>query len=217
MGRSQVARNQRRGRPGETGRGRGGATTTSTTTSSQSKPKHQVTGDNSFRYQDKSPNNLGNNQEEEEWDGMIMGGSGNYGPSHDFVQIASLQSPVEELFDQEEERNHHPLSASIDAMQLAKCLNKLDRSIWMRMSDRITDIYDDQLGKRSGEVKKMTLSEMNACPTPTSVVDSVAGAVDTLQVTDDIERVDTIQKEENDKAGSDDGEDLEDWLDGMIE
>jgi len=49
--------------------------------------------------------------------------------------------------------------------------------------------------------------------TPTSVVvDSVAGAVDVLQVNDTIECADTTQKKEDDKACSDDGADLEDWL-----
>jgi hypothetical protein len=33
-----------------------------------------------------------------------------------------------------------------------------------------------------------------------------------LQVNDNIECADTTQKEEDDKDGSDDGEDLEDWL-----
>ena len=54
--------------------------------------------------------------------------------------------------------------------------------------------------------------------TPTSVVDdSVAGAVDALQVNDTIECADTTQKKEDDKACSDDGADLEDWIEGMTE
>ena len=68
---------------------------------------------NSFRYQDTAPDQ-GYDQEEEERDGMIIGSCGNfyYGPSYDFVQIASLKCPVEELFGGE--IVIHPLSASID-------------------------------------------------------------------------------------------------------
>jgi len=94
----------------------------------------------------------------------------------------------------------------------------------MRLTDRITDIYDDRLGKRSGEEKKVTIAEMNACPAAVqSVEHAVSEAVSVLQVltTDDTctEKDSRVVQEDVDEEedDSDDGEDLDAWLDGVIE
>ena len=240
MGRTQVARNQRRGGRG----GRGSTPTTTATTSKNSNNKkhntHIVEGDNSFRYQDKEthghPGSEEYSREEMDWDEMDTGlnttYTSQYGPSHDFVQIASMIRPTDEEMNDDANQQWGAaasMSTSIDFMQLSKCLDNLDRSTFMRLTDRITDIYDDRLGKRSGEEKKVTIAEMNACPPSAdvavveSVKDAVSEAVNVLQVltTDDkCSEIDSkvvqedVDEEEDD---SDDGEDLDAWLDGVIE
>jgi hypothetical protein len=233
MGRTQVARNQRHGGRG----GRGSTPTTAATTSKSSNNKHSKThiveGDNSFRYLDKhthgQPRSEKYSQEEMDWDGMDTGLNTTYmhqyGKSHDFVQIASMISPTdEETNDDANQQWGAAASMSIDVMQLSKCLDNLDRSTFMRLTDRITDIYDDRLGKRSGEEKKVTIAEMNACPAAVqSVEHAVSEAVSVLQVltTDDTctEKDSRVVQEDVDEEedDSDDGEDLDAWLDGVIE
>mmetsp|Transcript_1295 Transcript_1295/g.2004 ORF Transcript_1295/g.2004 Transcript_1295/m.2004 type:complete len:233 (-) Transcript_1295:48-746(-) len=231
MGRTQVARNQRRGGRG----GRGSTPTTTTTTSKTTKHnKHIVEGDNSFRYQDQDthPPSEEYNQDEMDWDAMDTGLNATYGPSHDFVQIASMKSPTDEEMKDDANANQQwgaAASMSIDILQLSKCLDNLDRSTFMRLTDRITDIYDDRLGKRSGEEKKLTIAEMIACPSAAaavsvveSVEDAVSEAVNVLRVTDDTctetETDSKVQEDVDDEEDdSDDGEDLDAWLDGVIE
>jgi len=213
MGRSQVKRNQRNGRPG--GRGRGQS---EIDPKNKSQPKNTATvvglgrlGDNSFRYQDQEDNQQEQEEVEDDWDN-VASNNAYYGPSHDFVQIASLKTPmISEEYTSASEgglRGH----ATIDMSKLASCLESMERSEWMRLSNRLIDVYDERLGKNSGEKKKMTIAEMKAFPVVR--VEDVANVVQDLTI-EDSEKQNPVEGDDDDDSEQE--EDLDAWLDGVID
>ncbi len=204
MGRTQVSRNQRLGRPGGKGRGSAGR---------GNKPKNDHTkdlGDNSYRFETK---NHYKNQDYENWE---IAAEAAYGPSHESVQ-SMMGKGIEESND-----NQSIFMASIDVIKMNKCLENLEASIWMNLPDRILDIYDNKYGTRSNEESKTyTISEMNSNP-------QIGGTQDE-QLSEDVKNLrlddamnidgeswdeDSDSKDEND---SEEEEDLDAWLDDMID
>lgn len=212
MGRSQVERNRRLGRPGERG------VRTDATNNKPRIPRQHDLGDNSFRYQmdESSINNI--DEDDSVWD--YVSSANAYGASHVTIHLPS------DFDDLHFEKTYHRNMYELDISKLSACIDEMKSSSeWMRLeNDRILKIFDDRFQGMNDE--KKTLTEINAChPANTNIPHSSNmddGSKDMDTVTKILVR-DCLLKEDQDSSSlrsknsdSDDENNLQDWLDDMI-
>jgi hypothetical protein len=213
MGRSQVARNQRYGRPGAV-KGRGGRGSRGDKGKEDKQPKRQnqvpLEG-NSFRYenyQETSPQSDSDN----DWDHLALGEQYKYVP-----RTLPSQLQENEHSDQDDEGGH----LSLDIHKLSACLDRMESSTWMRLSDDITKRYDERIGgNHRNQNQKMTIAEMTVTPHQ----QEINGATETEEmgkqdssVNDAAAQVSSEDTSVNADSDDSDDEDLDAWLDGVIE
>lgn len=210
MGRSQVERNKRLGRPGEKG-GRGKKQSSKTQDRTQTELINL--GDNSFRYQyeDKGFDRTTNNDVDgSEWD--YSSSANVYGASHHVVDIPS--------YDDVPNTDYSYGMFEIDIGKLSACIDEMKTCEWMRLdNDRISKIFDDRFSGFNED--KKTLSEWNASSeaaiaassfrdihvTPTTTIKEETSSPKPIRV--DMEKKKTSESDEEDN--------LQDWLDDMID
>ena len=214
MGRTQVARNQRKGRPGDRGkgRGRGGGRGRDEQGESHKKSTKQAArfplGGNSFRYDsydnDRKDHNNGqevNDADVDEWEHLAIGDQYKYVPTNRSLPMDdTIGIGFGDKHDDDSNMNVGQ-KQSLDISKLASCLEKLNSAVWMRFSDDdLLRDYDDRIGKKGEE--KMTISEMAACSIPIQVecVPPVSSPVSAPALVDDI----SIKIEKELKISSDD-------------
>ncbi len=196
------------------------------------KPKqHRVPLEgNAFRYQDyEEGENSQKNENGEEldlnWDHLAIGDQYKYIPR-------TIQSQEPYLHD--EEQNHEndgvaqpsKFAPALNIHKLSACLENMETSRWMRLSDDMTKKYDDRIAKKekTGEIK-MTVAEM--AMNPTLVIVNETAPV-TIRDTEEIGmkqnenmnvpmQVAGVEESSEDDSGNSEDEDLDAWLDGVIE
>ena len=247
MGRTQVARNQRKGRPGDRGKGRGGGRGRDEQGESHKKATKQAVrvplGGNSFRYDSyddgrKEHNNRQevNDADVDEWDHLAIGDQYKYVPTNRSLPMDDTIGIGIGFSDKHDDDSNVNVGQkySLDISKLASCLEKLNSAVWMRFSDDdLLRDYDDRIGKKGEE--KMTISEMAACPIPIQVESvspvsspvSAPALVDVLSIkiekelkisSDDENNIDNESNSSSDgQEGDDDDDDLDAWLDEVIE
>jgi len=216
MGRSQVERNRRLGRPGEKG-GRGGRQSNKIQDRTQKKPD---LGDNSFRYQDDDIGHKDDHLDGSEWD--FTSSANVYGSSHDVIGIPSY----------DDAQNTEYGMYEIDIGKLSACIDEMKTFEWMRLdNDRILKIFEDRFSGAVDDGKK-TLAEWKA-----STIEDLSSTLSNINVT-------SIKNESNPTIStstpivvedqhnpipsctndtetidqeSDDEENLQGWLDDMID
>ena len=235
MGRSQVARNQRHGRPGSgrEGRGRGGIDRGGRGKEDKH-PKHQQHNNvplegNSFRYEkyqeyshqdDDDEQGYGHEHVDVDWDHLAIGEQYKYIPR-------TLKSPLVRV-ENEEQIEIAQYTLSLDIPKLASCLENMESSTWMRLSDDLTMRYDDRIGGKSKHNnntgnQKMTIAEMAACPFLKDVVVPVPVLEDQIEqnvavaVEVEVEVEDSSENSSEDGSNNSEDEDLDAWLDTVIE
>ena len=238
MGRSQVARNQRHGRPGSgrEGRGRGGIDRGGRGKEDKH-PKHQQHNNvplegNSFRYEkyqeyshqddddDDDDDEQGHEHVDVDWDHLAIGEQYKYIPR-------TLKSPLVRV-ENEEQIEIAQYTLSLDIPKLASCLENMESSTWMRLSDDLTMRYDDRIGGKSKHNnntgnQKMTIAEMAACPFLKDVVVPVPVLEDQIEqnvavaVEVEVEVEDSSENSSEDGSNNSEDEDLDAWLDTVIE
>lgn len=236
MGRSQVARNQRHGRPGSgrEGRGRGGIDRGGRGKEDKH-PKHQQHNNvplegNSFRYEkyqeyshqddDYDDDEQGHEHVDVDWDHLAIGEQYKYIPR-------TLKSPLVRV-ENEEQIEIAQYTLSLDIPKLASCLENMESSTWMRLSDDLTMRYDDRIGGKSKHNnntgnQKMTIAEMAACPFLKDVVVPVPVLEDQIEqnvavaVEVEVEVEDSSENSSEDGSNNSEDEDLDAWLDTVIE
>lgn len=194
MGRSQVERNQsRRRRPGTHGRGGRGNTQTSNVTKEHRLP-HSL-GNNAFRYQI----NKGEGQAiDYDWD---IASAFHFSPVINSVEIESfaqisLHDNVFSMKGEEEERGN---SYEINLARISACIDSAHNSEWMRLSDGMTKVFDKRFANTM-ETERMTITEMaRSCQSEADNNSEEVGI-----------------PADNDKD-SDSDDNLEEWLDSVID
>ena len=247
MGRSQVARNQRHGRPGSgrEGRGRGGIDRGGRGKEDKH-PKHQQHNNvplegNSFRYEkyqeyshqdddDDDDDEQGHEHVDVDWDHLAIGEQYKYIPrtlKSPLVRVEN-EEQIDIAHDDEEGQQSSQYTLSLDIPKLASCLENMESSTWMRLSDDLTMRYDDRIGGKSKHNnntgnQKMTIAEMAACPFLKDVVVPVPVLEDQIEqnvavaVEVEVEVEDSSENSSEDGSNNSEDEDLDAWLDTVIE
>jgi hypothetical protein len=247
MGRSQVARNQRHGRPGSgrEGRGRGGIDRGGRGKEDKH-PKHQQHNNvplegNSFRYEkyqeyshqdddDDDDDEQGHEHVDVDWDHLAIGEQYKYIPrtlKSPLVRVEN-EEQIDIAHDNEEGQQSSQYTLSLDIPKLASCLENMESSTWMRLSDDLTMRYDDRIGGKSKHNnntgnQKMTIAEMAACPFLKDVVVPVPVLEDQIEqnvavaVEVEVEVEDSSENSSEDGSNNSEDEDLDAWLDTVIE
>jgi hypothetical protein len=245
MGRSQVARNQRHGRPGSgrEGRGRGGIDRGGRGKEDKH-PKHQQHNNvplegNSFRYEkyqeyshqdddDDDDDEQGHEHVDVDWDHLAIGEQYKYIPrtlKSPLVRVEN-EEQIDIAHDNEEGQQSSQYTLSLDIPKLASCLENMESSTWMRLSDDLTMRYDDRIGGKSKHNnntgnQKMTIAEMAACPFLKDVVVPVPVLEDQIEqnvaVAVEVEVEDSSENSSEDGSNNSEDEDLDAWLDTVIE
>lgn len=247
MGRSQVARNQRHGRPGSgrEGRGRGGIDRGGRGKEDKH-PKHQQHNNvplegNSFRYEkyqeyshqdddDDDNDEQGHEHVDVDWDHLAIGEQYKYIPrtlKSPLVRVEN-EEQIDIAHDNEEGQQSSQYTLSLDIPKLASCLENMESSTWMRLSDDLTMRYDDRIGGKSKHNnntgnQKMTIAEMAACPFLKDVVVPVPVLEDQIEqnvavaVEVEVEVEDSSENSSEDGSNNSEDEDLDAWLDTVIE
>mmetsp|Transcript_1135 Transcript_1135/g.1315 ORF Transcript_1135/g.1315 Transcript_1135/m.1315 type:complete len:205 (-) Transcript_1135:64-678(-) len=203
MGRSQVARNQRCGRPGTKGRG----STKGHATSNRNNLHSSTTlGDNSFRYQDSSDFSSGNIVGGgHEWCDTMSGSQ--YGPAHNSVEIHRIGIPTMERMG-----GNKSDQSKIDIDRLAAHLDRIENSSWMKLSSRMTCVFNERF-REIEKNGKMTITEMNA------VCDSSLASLTLKQLDMKRPNITPFKKEDCVNDGEEESEEevLNDWIDSIIQ
>ena len=247
MGRSLVARNLRHGRPGSgrEGRGRGGIDRGGRGKEDKH-PKHQQHNNvplegNSFRYEkyqeyshqdDDDDDEQGHEHEhvDVDWDHLAIGEQYKYIPrtlKSPLVRVEN-EEQIDIAHDNEEGQQSSQYTLSLDIPKLASCLENMESSTWMRLSDDLTMRYDDRIGGKSKHNnntgnQKMTIAEMAACPFLKDVVVPVPVLEDQIEqnvavaVEVEVEVEDSSENSSEDGSNNSEDEDLDAWLDTVIE
>eukprot|EP00563_Minutocellus_polymorphus_P000953 CAMPEP_0181036084 /NCGR_PEP_ID=MMETSP1070-20121207/8661_1 /TAXON_ID=265543 /ORGANISM="Minutocellus polymorphus, Strain NH13" /LENGTH=233 /DNA_ID=CAMNT_0023113673 /DNA_START=79 /DNA_END=780 /DNA_ORIENTATION=+ len=160
MGRSQVERNRRVGRPGSKGRGGGGRSATSGGRGggrSSDEGRHHQTSNlssNEWRYQEES------NVEgvDDDVDGMLASAYGyaEHGPAHDDVASALAGGSGEEG------TNNAGVDQTINLDDLARALRSCPTAELLDMPKHIAREYDKKYGEFVDEQRAKTISELRA-------------------------------------------------------
>ncbi len=218
MGRSQVARNHRRGRPGTKGRGSNKDYATSNRIDLHTGHGRSL-GDNSFRYQDTKNTSHGDLLGgDNDWHDTTMSGN-RYGPSHDSVEIDKIGIPILKSIHMSGNKSDQ---SKIDINHLAAYLDGKESSSWMKLSTRMTRVFDEHF--RDGKVDiKMTITEMSADFGPTSCGDCLEVEETTQEKVSKLilesspcNNEDTINDGATGELDSEE-EELNDWLDSVIQ
>ena len=237
MGRSQVERNRRHGRPGSKGRGGGGRSATSGRGEGKSSAEgrhHPPLRSNEWRYQEEDSSSTSNALEagESDVDGMFTPAYGyaEHGPAHDDVASALAGG-----LGGEEGSDHFGVNqTTLNLDDLARTLRKIPTAELLDMPEHIAREYDKKYGAFCDEQRAKTISELRAA-TSTSSNKQTLGASgkaekDTAGSPATTNKADTSDKEDAELAGDetegsavieasadDTGEeDLDAWLDSVI-
>ena len=244
MGRSQVERNRRHGRPGSKGRGGGGRSATSgrggdkSSAEGRHHPAPKALRSNEWRYQEGKSSSTSNVVEggDSDVDGMFAPAYGyaEHGPAHDDVASALAGG----LGEEEEGSDHFGVNqTTLNLDDLARTLRKIPTAELLDMPEHIAREYDKKYGDFCDEQRAKTISELRAATSTSSnkqtlgasakAEEDTTGSPTTPTTTN---RADTSDKEDAELAG--DGaqgpavmeenednageEDLDAWLDSVI-
>lgn len=241
MGRSQVERNLRHGRPGSKGRGGGGRSATSgrggdkSSAEGRHHPAPNALRSNEWRYQGEESTNTSNVVEdgESDADGMFAPAYGyaEHGPAHDDVASALAGGLGEE-----EGSDHFGVNqTTLNLDGLARTLRKIPTAELLDMPEHIAREYDKKYGEFQDEERAKTISELRAAASTSNNKQQTLGASakaekDTTGSPATTNKADSSDKEDAELAG--DGtegsavieenednageEDLDAWLDSVI-
>ena len=234
MGRSQVARNRALGRPGSKGstreQGNRGGT-----------KKHQRDlGDNTWRYEIQKHNreeieefSIDDRTGYHEYGYKYRGGMAYSGAFYDTIQNLSFSDLKNETVSIHSKSSHEFMN--INVLGLARCLDKMKTSEWMRISSRIAESFDLKFNDEIS--RKITVREMNMISQVTchdrDVVIASGGEQDCEEETNSQEKeksfkdidlsaqesktaskISDCSREEDEEKEVE--EDLDSWLDDMI-
>lgn len=242
MGRSQVERNRRLGRPGSKGRGGGGRSATSdgrgggrVSAEARHNPASNL-GSNEWRYQEKTD---GGGGVDDDVDGMLASSYGyaEHGPAHDDIASTLLGG------DDGSNDGGGGSGVHINLDDLARSLRKVPTHDLLNFPPHIAREYDKKYGEFVDEKRAKTISELRAAGanTTNNIKTTLASNTDAKLVATESRDTRTATSKSNEAAGSDkkpveadtepesstatdgiaggDGEDAEDldaWLDSVI-
>lgn len=239
MGRSQVERNRRLGRPGSKGRGVGGRSAISggrgggrVVAEARHNPASNL-GSNEWRYQDETDDGGG---VDDDVDGMLASSYAyaEHGPAHDDIASTLLGE------DDGSDSGGGGSGVSLNLDNLARSLRKMPTHDLLSFPPHIAREYDKKYGEFVDEKRAKTISELRAAgATGNNIKTTLGSNTGTKLVATD--SPDTTTTTSNEAAGSDkkpveagtepessaatgenaggDGEDAEDldaWLDSVI-
>ena len=242
MGRSQVERNRRHGRPGSKGRGGGGRSATSgrggDKSSAEGRRHHPAPNplhsNNEWRYQEEESTSTSNVEGgDSDADGMFAPAYGyaEHGPAHDDVASALAGGLGEE-----EGSDHFGVNqTTLNLDDLARTLRKIPTAELLDMPEHIAREYDKKYGEFVNTKRAKTISELRAAASTSNNKQKTLGASakaekDTTGSPATRNKADSSDKEDAESAG--DGtegsavrednvnnageEDLDAWLDSVI-
>lgn len=238
MGRSQVERNRRLGRPGSKGRGVGGRSATScgrgggrVSAEARHNPASNL-GSNEWRYQEETDRG----GIDDDVDGMVASSYvyAEHGPAHDDVASTLLGG------DDGSDSGGVGSGVSINLDNLARSLRKVPTHELLNFPPHIAREYEKKYGEFVDEKRAKTISELRAAGTNSNNKKKTLGSNANTKLVA-TESPDTSTSTSNEAAGSDmkpveaktepesstvtdgnaggDGEDAEDldaWLDSVI-
>ena len=242
MGRSQVERNRRLGRPGSKGRGGGGRSTTSSGLGGgrvSAEAKHTPAsnlGSNEWRYQEETDGGV-----DDDVDGMLASSYGytyaEHGPAHDDIASTLLGG------DDGTDGGGGGGGVSLNLDNLARSLRKVPTQDLLNFPPHIAREYDKKYGEFVDEKRAKTISELRAAgatnttntkttlgsnntdaklvategPDSSSTTTSnEAGGSDKKSVKADAEPESSTATDGNAAGDGEDAEDLDAWLDSVI-
>ena len=241
MGRSQVERNRRHGRPGSKGRGGGGRSATSGRGGDKSSAEgrhhpapNPLHSNNEWRYQEEESTSTSNVVEgDSDSEDMFAPAYGyaEHGPAHDDVASALAGGLGEE-----EGSDHFGVNqTTLNLDGLARTLRKILTAELLDMPEHIAREYDKKYGEFQDEERAKTISELRAAASTSNNKQQTLGASakaekDTTGSPATTNKADSSDKEDAELAG--DGtegsavieenednageEDLDAWLDSVI-
>ena len=238
MGRSQVERNRRHGRPGSKGRGGGGRSATSGRGEGKSSAEgrhHPPLRSNEWRYQEEDSSSTSNALEagESDVDGMFTPAYGyaEHGPAHDDIASALAGG----LGEEEEGSDHFGVNqTTLNLDDLARTLRKIPTAELLDMPEHIAREYDKKYGECVDTKRAKTISELRAAASTSNNKQTLGASSkaekDTTGSPATRKKADSSDKEDAELAGGEtegsavteenEGnageEDLDAWLDSVI-
>ena len=240
MGRSQVERNRRLGRPGSKGRGGGGRSTASSSlgggrvsAEARHKPASNL-GSNEWRYQEETDGGVN-----DDVDGMLASSYGytypEHGPAHDEIASTLLGG------DDGSDSGGGGSGVSLNLDNLARSLRKVPTQILLNFPPHIAREYDKKYGELVDEKRAKTISELRAAGANTTTKTTLgsnntdaklvategpdssstttsneAGGSDKKPVKAGAEPESSTVTDGNAGGDGEDAEDLDAWLDSVI-
>ena len=247
MGRSQVLRNQRLGRPGTKGRGgRGNNSGRSRPNyNNNSRKKHVVVGDNSWRFTNNNDSSEINAAADDQ-DGVLqleeLGNDAYYGDDTD--QLLRSEYELETNNNSHDDRNkddsnNFDSDFILDVSLLSRCLTQLSTAERLGIKPHLAAAWDEKYPPTS--TPKRSVAEMTLLKAPQQISDPIMdeNQVNSIRINNDHKNNSgnqiknekkeiTVKEEEEEKSSNkvtneismtneSDEENLDDWLDSVIE
>lgn len=238
MGRSQVLRNQRLGRPGTKGRGgRGNNSGRSRPNNNNNRKKHVVVGDNSWRFTNDKNNNNDSSETTaaDDQDGVLqleeLGNDAYYGDYNEQLLRSEYEFETNYNMNKDDSKNIDS-DFILDVSLLSRCLTQLSTTERLGIKPHLAAAWDAKYPPTS--TPKRSVAEMTLLKAPQQISDPIIDEnkpnpiqIQKDQKNDSANQITNENKERSKSSrkvtkevsldNDPDEENLDDWLDSVIQ